>query len=48
MLKEAPRPPTEIELSPFVEKWNRRGPSRADLRKRKAMALTTDQQFCGQ
>jgi hypothetical protein len=38
MLKEAPRPPTEIGLSPPLEKLNRRGPRRAERRKRKPMA----------
>ena len=37
MLKEAPRPPTEIELRPPLLKLKRRGPRRAERRKRKPM-----------
>jgi hypothetical protein len=33
MLNDAPRPPTEIELSPLLAKLKRSGPRRADLRK---------------
>jgi len=40
MLKEAPRPPTEIELSPPLEKLKRRGPRRAERRRRKPMAIS--------
>ena len=39
-LKEAPRPPTEIELSPPLEKLNLSGPRRAERRKRKPMAIS--------
>jgi hypothetical protein len=38
MFSEAPRPPTEIELSPPLEKLNRSGPRRAERRNRNPMA----------
>jgi hypothetical protein len=41
MLKEAPRPPTEIELSPPLEKLKRSGPRRAERRKRRPMAIVS-------
>ena len=40
MLNEAPRPPTEIELSPPLAKLKRSGPRRVERRKRKTMAIS--------
>ncbi|MFW6732052.1 MAG: hypothetical protein ACODUE_10035, partial [Synechococcus sp.] len=40
MLNEAPRPPTEIELSPPLEKLNLSGPRRAERRRRKPCQAT--------
>jgi hypothetical protein len=40
ILNKAPRPPTEIELSPLLEKLNLSGPRRAERRKRKPMLIS--------
>jgi hypothetical protein len=47
MLKEVPRPPTEIELSPPLETLKRSGPRRAEWRRRKPMAISGSDQRDG-